>query len=64
MGLKDGARLNQISYCRGIEHFPSKPGVYVFARKFGNRQAVIYHRAPYYLVERHQLKWHPPTVEE
>jgi len=40
--LKDGARLNQIYHCRGIEQFPSKPGVYVFARKFGKNIAPLY----------------------
>ena len=40
--LKDGARRNQIYYCRGMERFPRKPGVYVFARKFGSNIAPLY----------------------
>jgi hypothetical protein len=32
--LRDGSRLNQIYYCR-FERLSGKPGVYVFARKFG-----------------------------
>lgn len=40
--LKDGSKLNQIYYCRGLERFSGKPGVYVFARKYGNSVIPLY----------------------
>ncbi len=40
--LKDGSRLNQIYLCSGLDDLPKKPGVYVFARKFGNNIAPLY----------------------
>jgi hypothetical protein len=40
--LEGRKELNQIYHCRGIEYFPSKPGVYVFARKFGKIISPLY----------------------
>ncbi len=40
--LRDGSKRNQIYYCPGAERFPRKPGVYVFARKFGKNVAPLY----------------------
>jgi len=33
--LKDGSKTNQIYCCAGLERLSGKPGVYIFARKFG-----------------------------
>lgn len=40
--LKDGSKLNQIYFCPGLEGLPRKPGVYVFARKFGRKVYPLY----------------------
>jgi hypothetical protein len=40
--LRDGARLNQIYYCRECGHLSRKPGVYIFARKFGKTVVPLY----------------------
>jgi hypothetical protein len=40
--LRNGSRLNQIYFCRGLERLPRKPGVYVFARKFGKKVYPLY----------------------
>ncbi len=40
--LRDGSRLNQIYFCRGFERLSGKPGVYVFARKFGKNVVPLY----------------------
>jgi hypothetical protein len=40
--LRDGSRLNQIYYGRGVERLSGKPGVYVFARKFGKNIVPLY----------------------
>jgi hypothetical protein len=40
--LKDGARLNQIYYCRECSRLSRKPGLYVFARKFGKTVVPLY----------------------
>jgi hypothetical protein len=40
--LRDGSRLNQIYYGRSVERLSGKPGVYVFARKFGKNIVPLY----------------------
>lgn len=40
--LRDGSRHNQIYHCGSFERLPRKPGVYVFARKFGKNVAPLY----------------------
>lgn len=40
--LRDGSSDNQIYQCRGLERFSRKPGVYVFARRFGKNVAPLY----------------------
>jgi hypothetical protein len=40
--LRDGSKLNQIYHCSGLERFSGKPGIYVFARKFGKNVAPLY----------------------
>lgn len=40
--LRDGSRLNQIYFCRDCERLSRKPGVYVFARKYGKTIAPLY----------------------
>jgi hypothetical protein len=40
--LKDGARFNQVYYCPGLERIPTKAGVYIFARSFGNLVVPLY----------------------
>jgi len=40
--LRDDSRLNQLYYGRGIERLSAKPGVYVFARKFGKNIVPLY----------------------
>ena len=40
--LRDGARQNQIYRCADLARFPRKPGIYVFARKFGKNVYPLY----------------------
>jgi hypothetical protein len=40
--LKDGSKQNQIYSSRGTDKLPRKPGVYVFARKFGKNIVPLY----------------------
>jgi len=40
--LKDGTRFNQIYFWRGAGHVPAKPGVYIFARKYGKNIPPLY----------------------
>ena len=40
--LKDGSRQNQIYLCPNFERLSRKPGVYVFARKFGKGVVPLY----------------------
>jgi hypothetical protein len=40
--LKDGSKLNQIYHCAGLDRFSGKPGVYVFARKYGKSVVPLY----------------------
>jgi hypothetical protein len=40
--LSDGSSWNQIYVCHGLGRVPSKPGVYVFARQFGNNVVPLY----------------------
>jgi hypothetical protein len=40
--LRDGSTQNRIYFCRGTDKFPRKPGVYVFARKFGKNIFPLY----------------------
>jgi hypothetical protein len=40
--LRDGSKSNQIYYCAGLERYSGKPGVYVFARKFGKTVLPLY----------------------
>lgn len=42
--LKDGSRHNQIYHCGGFERLRRKPGVYIFARKFGKNVVPLYVR--------------------
>ena len=40
--LRDGSRLNLIYSCIDLEDIPDAPGVYVFARRFGEVTAPLY----------------------
>jgi hypothetical protein len=40
--LKDGSRLNLIYSCTGLDRLASKPGVYVFARRFSKLVFPLY----------------------
>jgi len=40
--LRDGSRQNQIYLCPNFERLSRKPGVYVFARKFGKGVVPLY----------------------
>ncbi len=40
--LKDGSRLNLIYSCTGLDRIRSKPGVYVFARRFSKSVFPLY----------------------
>lgn len=40
--LKDGAKVNQVYYCPGLERVSAKSGVYIFARTFGNLVVPLY----------------------
>lgn len=42
LNLKDGAKDNQIYNCRGLDRYSGRPGVYIFARKFGGKVAPLY----------------------
>ncbi len=39
--LKDGSRLNLIYSCTGLDRIRSKPGVYVFARRFSKSKLMM-----------------------
>lgn len=40
--LTDGSKHNRIYHCDGISSIPNTPGVYVFARKHGQKVSPIY----------------------
>lgn len=40
--LKDGSRMSLVYRCVGLERASSKPGIYVFARRFGKCVAPLY----------------------
>jgi len=40
--LKDGSRFNLIYSCSGLDHVVSKPGLYIFARRYGKSVAPLY----------------------
>jgi hypothetical protein len=40
--LRDGSRQNQIYLCPNLERLSRRPGVYVFARKFGKGVVPLY----------------------
>jgi hypothetical protein len=40
--LRDGSRRNLIYDCSGLKRLPNKPGVYVFARRFGKGVTPLY----------------------
>lgn len=40
--LRDGARHNQLYHCGDLSRFPRKPGIYVFARRFGGKVYPLY----------------------
>jgi hypothetical protein len=40
--LRDGSRYNQIYFCRECGRLSRKPGVYIFARKFGKTVVPLY----------------------
>jgi hypothetical protein len=40
--LKDGARFNLIYNCSGLNHVLSKPGLYIFARRYGRSIVPLY----------------------
>jgi len=40
--LKDGSRLNLIYSCNALDRVVSKPGLYIFARRYGKTVAPLY----------------------
>lgn len=40
--LRDGSRVNLIYTCGDLERVASKPGIYIFARRFGQSLAPLY----------------------
>jgi len=40
--LKDGSSMNLVYRCVGLDRIPSKPGIYVFSRRYGKHVAPLY----------------------